>query len=151
MFRWSTFLNFSTRSCAYCHYFAENRTIAQWQDCAIKRKCGYETLFFCPWSTCRQTSQISTEFSITPRHQANHHRQPKRYLQLFSSDVQGYECNQLCQYYPARIAQNNPLPNAPTVTHVAVMAHSGICLYQSTPTFQTSPTLKATSLMTPPS
>ena len=91
--------------CAYCHYFAENRTIAQWQDCAIKRKCGYETLFFMPMANMQANKpSIDREFSITPVTKQITIDNQKRYLQLFSSDVQGYECNQLCQYYPARIA-----------------------------------------------
>lgn len=91
--------------CAYCHYFEQNRTMSEWQDCAIKRKCGYETLFFLPMvNLLASKPNIDRQFSITPVTKQITIDNQKRYLQLFSSDIQGYECNQLCQYYPSRIA-----------------------------------------------
>ena len=91
--------------CAFCHYFQEGRTSSEFFECSDKRKCGMESLLFVPMENMsRRKPSIINEFTLTPVTKQITIGNDKRYLQLLSSDVQGYECNQLCQYYPARIA-----------------------------------------------
>lgn len=91
--------------CAFCHYFQEGRTSHEFFECSDKRKCGMESLFFVPMvNISKRKPSILNEFTLTPVTKQITIGNDKRYLQLLSSDVQGYECNQLCQYYPARIA-----------------------------------------------
>ena len=91
--------------CAFCHYFQEGRTSQEFFDCSEKRKCGMESLLFMPMDNIsKRKPNITNDFTLTPVTKQITIDNDKRYLQLLSSDVQGYECNQLCQYYPARIA-----------------------------------------------
>lgn len=91
--------------CAFCHYFQEGRTSHEFFECSDKRKCGMESLFFVPMvNISKRKPSILNDFTLTPVTKQITVGNDKRYLQLLSSDVQGYECNQLCQYYPARIA-----------------------------------------------
>ncbi len=91
--------------CAFCHYFQEGRTSHEFFECSDKRKCGMESLLFVPMvNISKRKPSILNEFTLTPVTKQITIGNDKRYLQLLSSDVQGYECNQLCQYYPARIA-----------------------------------------------
>lgn len=91
--------------CAFCHYFQEGRTSHEFFECSDKRKCGMESLFFVPMvNISNRKPNIINDFTLTPVTKQITIGNDKRYLQLLSSDVQGYECNQLCQYYPARIA-----------------------------------------------
>lgn len=91
--------------CAFCHYFQEGRTPREFFDCSEKRKCGMESLLFLPMvNISKRDPNIINDFTLTPVTKQITIGNDKRYLQLLSSDVQGYECNQLCQYYPARIA-----------------------------------------------
>ena len=91
--------------CAFCHYFVEGRSSQEWQECSEKRKCGLESLLFLPMENISQRKpNIINDFTLTPVTKQITVGNDKRYLQLLSSDVQGYECNQLCQYYPSRIA-----------------------------------------------
>ena len=91
--------------CAFCHYFQEGRTSHEFFECSDKRKCGMESLFFVPMvNISKRKPSILNDFTLTPVTKQITIGNDKRYLQLLSSDVQGYECNQLCQYYPSRIA-----------------------------------------------
>lgn len=91
--------------CAFCHYFQEGRTSHEFFECSDKRKCGMESLLFMPMDNIsKRKPSITNDFTLTPVTKQLTIGDNKRYLQLLSSDVQGYECNQLCQYYPARIA-----------------------------------------------
>ena len=91
--------------CAFCHYFQEGRTSEEFLECSEKRKCGMESLLFVPMvNISNRKPSILNDFTLTPITKQITVGNDKRYLQLLSSDVQGYECNQLCQYYPARIA-----------------------------------------------
>lgn len=91
--------------CAFCHYFQEGRTSEEFFECSEKRKCGMESLLFVPMvNISKRKPSILNDFTLTPVTKQITVGNDKRYLQLLSSDVQGYECNQLCQYYPARIA-----------------------------------------------
>lgn len=91
--------------CAFCHYFVEGRTSHEFFECSDKRKCGMESLLFVPMvNISKRKPSILNDFTLTPVTKQITVGNDKRYLQLLSSDVQGYECNQLCQYYPARIA-----------------------------------------------
>lgn len=91
--------------CAFCHYFQEGRTSDEFFECSEKRKCGMESLLFVPMvNISKRKPSILKDFTLTPVTKQITVGNDKRYLQLLSSDVQGYECNQLCQYYPSRIA-----------------------------------------------
>lgn len=91
--------------CAFCHYFQEGRTSHEFFECSDKRKCGMESLLFVPMlNISKRKPSILNDFTLTPVTKQITVGNDKRYLQLLSSDVQGYECNQLCQYYPSRIA-----------------------------------------------
>lgn len=64
-----------------------------------------ESLLFVPMvNISKRKPSILNDFTLTPVTKQITVGNDKRYLQLLSSDVQGYECNQLCQYYPSRIA-----------------------------------------------
>lgn len=105
--------------CAFCHYFKEGRTSREFFDCSDKRKCGMESLLFMPMDNISERKpNIINDFTLTPVTKQLTIGDNKRYLQLFSSDVQGYECNQLCQYYPSRIANEQS---------VAECANSHVC------------------------
>lgn len=91
--------------CAFCHYFQEGRTSHEFFECSDKRKCGMESLLFVPMvNISKRKPSILNDFTLTPVTKQITVGNDKRYLQLLSSDVQGYECNQICQYYPSRIA-----------------------------------------------
>lgn len=91
--------------CPFCHYFTFGRTYDEYIECQEKRKCGNESLIFMPLlNISANRDNILDDFTLTPVTKQLTIDNQKRYLQLLSSDIQGYECNQLCQYYPARIA-----------------------------------------------
>lgn len=90
--------------CPFCHYHQSGRSYDEYIDCVHDHNCGNESLIFLPMVNRRKLGpEILHNFTLTPVTKQLTIDNQKRYLQLFSSDVQGYECNQLCQYYPARI------------------------------------------------
>ena len=91
--------------CPFCYYHQSGRSDDEYVECVREHKCGNESLIFLPMVNRRkQGPEILHNFTLTPVTKQLTIDNQKRYLQLFSSDIKGYECNQLCQYYPARIA-----------------------------------------------
>ena len=91
--------------CPFCYYHQSGRSDYEYSECMREHKCGHESLIFLPMVNRRkQGPEILNNFTLTPVTKQLTIDNEKRYLQLFSSDIKGYECNQLCQYYPARIA-----------------------------------------------
>ena len=91
--------------CPFCYYHQSGRSYNEYVECVRDQKCGNESLIFLPMVNRRkQGPEILNNFTLTPVTKQLTIYNEKRYLQLFSSDIKGYECNQLCQYYPARIA-----------------------------------------------
>jgi hypothetical protein len=91
--------------CPFCYYHQSGRSDYEYYECMRDHKCGNESLIFLPMVNRRKLGpEILHNFTLTPVTKQLTIDNQKRYLQLFSSDIKGYECNQLCQYYPARIA-----------------------------------------------
>lgn len=90
--------------CAFCHYQEPFRQIHDWTECYEKRGCGRHDLLFMPMVTDAFGSGGSAQhFSYTPFFKQHTIGYVKRYLQLLQCRLSGYECNSLCQFYPARI------------------------------------------------
>lgn len=91
--------------CPFCYYHQSGRSDDEYIECVRDHKCGDESLIFLPMVNRRKLGpEILHNFTLTPITKQLTIDNQKRYLQLFSSDIKGYECNQLCQFYPARIA-----------------------------------------------
>lgn len=91
--------------CPFCYYHQSGRSDYEYSECMREHKCGNESLIFLPMVNRRKLGpEILHNFTLTPITKQLTIDNQKRYLQLFSSDIKGYECNQLCQYYPSRIA-----------------------------------------------
>ncbi len=91
--------------CPFCYYHQSGRSYDEYVECVRDHKCGNESLIFLPMVNRRKLGpEILHNFTLTPVTKQLTIDNQKRYLQLFSSDIKGYECNQLCQYYPSRIA-----------------------------------------------
>lgn len=90
--------------CAFCHYQEPFREIHDWTECYEKRGCGRHDLLFMHMVTDAFGSGGSDQhFSYTPFFKQHTINYVKRYLQLLQCRLSGYECNSLCQFYPARI------------------------------------------------
>lgn len=96
--------------CAYCFYQKEQREGLPYRQCSDKHKCGSESLIFMEMKCVYQRSmEWWWKFTPTPVTKLITIDNNKRYLQLISADIQGYECNQLCQYYPSRVAADQSI------------------------------------------
>lgn len=94
-----------TLRCRFCRYFAVRRTEDDYYKCQESHRCGSESLLYAPMvnSDVHLTDideEHFTPVAITKQHEIN---SVKRYLQLWSCDISGYQCCKICYFYPQRI------------------------------------------------
>lgn len=90
--------------CPFCAFYQLERTPAEYQDCVAKHKCGNESLLWCIMTNSMNRSWWKPQyFSPTLQLRQLKINYAPRYLQYISADIDGYQCNSYCQYYPERI------------------------------------------------
>lgn len=96
--------------CQFCDYWRAGRTAPQIEDCIERNKCGHESLLWAVMQNDYNGGRIKGEH-FTPADIVKLTKINKipRYVQFFSSDLSGYECNSLCQFYPSRIADEKSI------------------------------------------
>ena len=100
-----------TLRCRFCRYFQLNRTEDDYFKCRESHRCGYESLLYAPMvnSDVHLTDideEHFTPVAITKQHEID---SMKRYLQLWSCDISGYQCCKLCYFYPQRIEKQQTI------------------------------------------
>lgn len=100
-----------TLRCRFCRYFELNRTEDDYFKCRESHRCGYESLLYAPM-VCSDghlhdiDEEHFTPVAITKQHEID---SMKRYLQLWSCDISGYQCCKLCYFYPQRIEKQQTI------------------------------------------
>lgn len=94
-----------TLRCRFCRYFEVRRTEDDYYKCIDSHRCGTESLLYTPMvnSDVHLTDideEHFTPVAITKQHEID---SMKRYLQLWSCDISGYQCCKLCYFFPQRI------------------------------------------------
>lgn len=100
-----------TQRCHFCKYYEWDRTFVQYQECSEKNKCGEESLLW-PWLASakgRNPEPTEAHFSPTPVIKSLKIDNMTRYIQLWSCDLEGYQCCRLCQFYPSRIESDQSI------------------------------------------
>jgi len=100
-----------TQRCEFCRYRESYRTLIQYLECSQKNKCGEESLLW-PWLASakgRILSPNDAHFSPTPVIKSLKIDNMTRYIQLWSCDLEGYQCCRLCQFYPSRIESDQSI------------------------------------------
>lgn len=96
--------------CPYCWYYEDGRTAAEYNRCSEANKCGLQSLLYALERNIRYSANhIDAKFTPTPLIRQRAVNEDKRYLQFFSADISGYQCNSLCQYYPKRISSDKSI------------------------------------------
>lgn len=100
-----------TLRCRFCRYFEAQRTEDDYYKCRESHRCGYESLLYAPMvnSDVHLTDideEHFTPVAITKQHEID---SMKRYLQLWSCDISGYQCCKLCYFYPQRIEKQQTI------------------------------------------
>lgn len=91
--------------CQFCIYWERNRNIDDYNACSEKNHCSDESLLFAELVNNDGYDKINNaHFSPTAIIKQTKIDNAHRYLQYWTADIQGYECNRLCQFYPSRIA-----------------------------------------------
>lgn len=100
-----------TLRCRFCRYFEVRRTEDDYYKCIDSHRCGTESLLYAPMvnSDVHLTDIDEEHFTpaaITKQHEID---SMKRYLQLWSCDISGYQCCKLCYFYPQRIEKQQTI------------------------------------------
>lgn len=100
-----------TLRCRFCRYFEVRRTEDDYYKCQESHRCGSESLLYAPMvnSDVHLTDideEHFTPVAITKQHEID---SLKRYLQLWSCDISGYQCCKLCYFYPQRIEKQQTI------------------------------------------
>lgn len=100
-----------TLRCRFCRYFEVRRTEDDYYKCIDSHRCGTESLLYAPMvnSDVHLTDIDEEHFTpaaITKQHEID---SMKRYLQLWSCDIAGYQCCKLCYFYPQRIEKQQTI------------------------------------------
>lgn len=100
-----------TLRCRFCRYFEVQRTEDEYFRCQESHRCGSESLLYAPMvnSNIHVTyidEEHFTPVAITKQHEID---SMKRYLQLWSCDITGYQCCKLCYFYPQRIEKQQTI------------------------------------------
>lgn len=100
-----------TLRCRFCRYFEVRRTEDDYYKCIDSHRCGTESLLYAPMvnSDVHLTDideEHFTPVAITKQHEID---SLKRYLQLWSCDISGYQCCKLCYFYPQRIEKQQTI------------------------------------------
>lgn len=97
--------------CIYCHYWQSERTTEQVEKCILSHNCGVESLLYAPLINSQYAAPIPDDdhFSPSPLVYQTEIDSQKRYLQLWSCDIQGYQCCKLCHFYPERIEKQQTI------------------------------------------
>lgn len=100
-----------TLRCRFCRYFEVRRTEDDYYKCIDSHRCGTESLLYAPMvnSDVHLTDideEHFTPVAITKQHEID---SMKRYLQLWSCDIAGYQCCKLCYFYPQRIEKQQTI------------------------------------------
>lgn len=96
--------------CPWCRYFESRRSRDDYFACSYKNGCGSESLI---WAVLENSyvRRYGTADHFTPTTICRQHYfdQVPRYVQLISCDIEGYQCNSLCQFYPSRITEDKSI------------------------------------------
>lgn len=97
--------------CIYCHYWQSERTTEQVEKCILSHNCGVESLLYAPLINSQYAAPIPDDdhFSPSPLVYQTEIDSQKRYLQLWSCDIPGYQCCKLCHFYPERIEKQQTI------------------------------------------
>lgn len=97
--------------CIYCRYWQDQRTSAEIQKCIVDHHCGEESLLYAKLVNSQFNAPIpdADHFSPTPIVRQTEIESEKRYLQLWSCDIDGYQCCKLCHFYPERIEKQQTI------------------------------------------
>ena len=100
-----------TLRCKYCKYKGYDRTQSDYEACVAAHDCGEESLLWAELNNSKlnDTPPISEHFSPSPVVKSLGIDNMTRYIQLWSCDLQGYECCRLCQFYAARVAADQSI------------------------------------------
>lgn len=96
--------------CPFCKYYRANRTTQEYQQCTDTNRCGEESLLYAWLENLYGYPHLRpAHYTPTSLIKQKAIDNVKRYLQLYSCDLQGYECSSLCQFYPARIDEGKTI------------------------------------------
>ncbi len=99
-----------TQRCQFCHYFQSGRTFDDYEACQRSNRCGDESLLYAVLNNIYAAHPIlSRDFTPTQLFRQRAIEYVPRYLQYFTADIPGYQCNHLCQFYPNRIANEETI------------------------------------------
>ena len=101
---------YGSQRCPFCHYFQLYRDTPDYRTCQSEHGCGDESLV---WAVMRNSYQRryaeDDHFTPTAIIRQHYFDQVPRYVQLISCDIEGYECNSLCQFYPSRVSEDKSI------------------------------------------
>lgn len=100
-----------TLRCRFCVHGMSHDTILDYLACIEKNKCGHESLLYAPLYNSLQAPIVPTSphFSPAPVIKSVTIDSMTRYIQLWSCDLDGYQCCRLCQFYAARVAADQTI------------------------------------------
>lgn len=99
-----------TQRCLFCAYYEEYRLNHTFNECSDKHGCMGQSLIFAILKGCENESWYKNQdFTPTSTTKQTTIDNVKRYLRLFSSDIQGYQCASVCQFYASRIASEQSI------------------------------------------
>lgn len=95
--------------CRYCYFCPDTEpffeTKAQYEACIREHACGRESLFWTKMSNgTNPPLDQPNDYTPTPLIRSVKVELQSRYIQFFTIDFSGYNCNSLCHYYPNRVA-----------------------------------------------
>lgn len=96
--------------CQFCHYYAAGRDYDAYEACSHANRCGDESLLYVRLNNIyAQRPTLSRDFTPTQLFRQRVINDLPRYLQYFTADISGFQCNHLCQFYPNRIASEQTI------------------------------------------
>lgn len=100
----------SRQRCLFCAYYEDYRVNHTFNECSGKHGCLGQSLIFAILKDCQGESWFKAQdFTPTATTKQTAIDNVKRYLRLFSCDLQGYECASVCQYYASRVASEKSI------------------------------------------
>lgn len=96
--------------CQFCRYYERNRSISEVYECEERNMCGHESNLYTPMANGQFfRSWSSNDYTPVRLFRQRVIENETRYVQFISCDFSGYQCNHLCQFYPARIADSKTI------------------------------------------
>lgn len=100
-----------TLRCRFCRYFVNRRSEDDYYKCREDHRCGEESIFYAPMVNSKRYNHSFDNNHFSPAHITKQHEidSMKRYLQLWSCDISGFQCCKLCYFYPQRIEKQQTI------------------------------------------